>query len=184
MHLEQWEDFPRFCLVINDDRAVLFKKGDSLKPEILQERFLQEGESIVQMRLKLIQNYVSSQLTINSLELGQYFLDQGDYDSYKKVRRLESENPRLLHKFIKTKLAFFGDTFLRGFIAFYHQKLIKATTLYEKELRIMGEKNLSNNKFNTFIAHTEEGVLCKVSPPLSDFSVAKAELEFFKKQLK
>lgn len=182
MKTEKVSDLKYKLLIRNQKAIIISDKEKGKSQEQLLKEVEKRGRTVEEQRNILIKKSLLDTIKINPQEVKQHFLSKGELENYRKSEKLNSDNPSIVVQKVKNELAFFGQSFLEGFLEVYGMKIDIAVKNYENKLHIIEEQ--SNNQQSIYIGRIQGGKLERITPNIKDKNTAQQELDIFIKRHK
>ncbi|OEY84307.1 hypothetical protein NT95_01455 [Oenococcus kitaharae] len=179
MQIENWQDIAG--KLIHDDYAAIIVDDDQdlSNQKALQVQLKQLGQPVDQVRKVLIKNNVKRQLKTDPLKLSSWFNRHQDGTNAKKTEKLIGDQATHQYQQIKNELAFFGESFLEGFLGFYSLEINQALSRYESRLHVLETQELGHAEKEYYLANSQNGHLKLATEQLPSRQLAEEQLNKF-----
>lgn len=175
MKIEQWEGIKG--RMAHDDARGTVLKADETTEEAINQAIKQRGQPVEVARKMLFQDSLRTGIQTPPVELRGWFHRKQQTQNADKVKQLKDGQPANQFKQIKTELAFFGESFLEGFLGFYGLQLDNALKRYENKVHALEVEDLTTREKQYYVARSLDGKATMISPPLPNEAEVQREIQ-------
>lgn len=146
-------------LLWKGERAII-KTDDEIQntsKEVLNFELADHSMTLPEARKVILMEDIQDEIVLSPFEVKQNFIERGDFANAEKTSRLQTDNPKIALQTIGAEIAFFGRSFLEGFLGFYGIKCDSALEKYEKRLGIIEEQHLDTGDRKATICQVIKG---------------------------